>query len=236
MIEARKKPGQVRQSNPTGAGTALANFFIRELDGADGIGRDWKNEDIAHHLGYARPNIVSGWKSGRTKFTLDNVLPMAELLQIDPAYMMALYVEQYAKSGEDIDRFPELVKILGHVVTEEEWEIINYIREVRNGNEPKLTSDVKNQLKKTFEVSPDTPRGPYYPIKQIVPTEGRASPTAIRRGKPRDMSIDQLEMLEAIMEEAKKDKSAEEVVKRSVASVEAKKAASAAVKEAAKAE
>lgn len=226
MIESRnKKPGQVRQSNPTGAGTALANFLIRELDGDDGIGRDWKNEDIARHLGYARPNIVSGWKSGRTKFTLDNVLPMAEMLQIDPAYMMALYVEQYATSGDDIDRFPELVKILGHVVTEQEWELINFIREVRNGNEIKLTEEVKRQVKKAFEVSPDTARGPLLPIKQIVPAKGRASPTAIRRGKPRDMSIDQLEMLEAIMEAAKKDEAAAEVVKRSVAAIEAKKSA-----------
>lgn len=215
MIEAKQlKPGVKRTKRPEGNGTALANFLIDQLEEKDGSASKIKNDEVATYLGYARPNIVSGWKSGRTKFTLENVLPMADFLGVDPAYMMALYVEQYNSSGEDIDRFPELVRMLGHVVTDDEWEIVNFIRQTRRGNPPKLTDDVKRQLETAFATSPEEGIGPYWPIKQIVPTEGTQTRTSIRRGKPRDFTVTELEVMEA-----EKAASAQEsqVVKKSAA-------------------
>jgi hypothetical protein len=63
------------------------------------------------------------------------------MLDVDPAYMMALYIEQYVKANDGVDRFPEIHRMLSHIATPEEWEIIQIARKARKNNSFKLRPD-----------------------------------------------------------------------------------------------
>ena len=234
MIEAEQlKPGKTRKADPSGVGTAFARFLIwrqeptKKVTGTTAKGKEVKdtakpksrftNEELATFLGYARPNIVSSWKSGKTKFTLENVLPLAEFLKVDPAYMLAMYVEQYAKTGQDVDCFPEIVKMMGHICTEEEWELISLIREARRGNKLNLDARKKRELIDMFMAQPDEPDGPYWPIKQIIPTETSDFTPTKRRGlSHEEYSVTMEEEADAV-KEAKRTETQGEVLLRSAA-------------------
>jgi len=172
-------------------------------------------------LGYARANIVSGWKTARTKFPLENLFEMAEILQIDPAYMMALYIEQYSKLSAPSTRFDEIVAMLSRICTEEEWDIIATIREARRNNVKPMTDAQRAGLVKLFD-EPHAKPGRYEPFPVIVPApaESRAA-AAVRRGRMRDYSVSELEDMIARGEETTPPDVVKKIRKRSAAALPA---------------
>jgi transcriptional regulator with XRE-family HTH domain len=187
------KPGRPFSERPTGPGTAFANFITDEL-----AAQDISNNEIADALGYARPNIVSSWKSARAKFTLDNLMKLSDLLKVDPAYLMALYIDQYVSTNDGVDRLEEIVGIMSRLCTEEEWAVIRTIREARRNNSLPLTEKQRLGLTELFEEPITLPEGPYQPL--VVLTPGKDASTRrkfARRGYGRDMSISEIEEFEA---------------------------------------
>lgn len=147
---------------PEGPGLAFADFLNRHIDG-----KKFTNGEVAEKLGYSRPNIVSTWKVGAAKVTLDNVFPMADMFHVDPAYMMALYIDQYSAKNNGIDRFHDIVAMLTRICTEEEWEIIREVRAARINNSFPITEAQRRGLRQLFEVAVDTPEGPYEPVEPL---------------------------------------------------------------------
>lgn len=199
----RLKPGRQRQEMPEGPGTALARFLIKVTDDK-GI----TNADLARELEYARPSVVSSWKAARARFPLDNLFALAEMLDVDPAYMMALYIEQYVKANDGVDRFPEIHRMLSHIATPEEWEIIQIARKARKNNSFKLRPDQKKQLAEVFEEPEDTEPGHYLPLDFVEAEVSDNRRKFARRGYARDLTIAQIEEIEA-KKEAEKQAAAE---------------------------
>ncbi|MEC9346633.1 MAG: XRE family transcriptional regulator, partial [Pseudomonadota bacterium] len=53
--------------------------------------------DIAARLGYARPNIVSMWKSGATRLPFEMIEPLCRVISHErPEELMVLAVREYA--------------------------------------------------------------------------------------------------------------------------------------------
>jgi hypothetical protein len=187
-VPAHLGAGRPLSSRPTGPGTAFANFLIDFLPHTK-----MTNEEISSKLGYSRPNIVSMWKTAKTKVTLDAVWRLAELMHVDPAYMLTLYFEQYVGTMDGgTDHFADLVKMMARVTTPEEWEIIRTVREVRKYNSLPLKGDQKSALKKLFAVMGVKEEGPLREIELTFAKSGDRR-TFSRRGQARDMSITEIE-------------------------------------------
>lgn len=205
-IETKVRPGRAPEasSRPTGPGSAMAQFLI------DHLPADKTYNEIATDLGYARPNIVSMWKAGKTKFTLDNVMALADLTKVDPGYVLALYVDQYVKQNSEVDRFDEIVEIFTRLTTSEEWEAIAIIREARRGNSMPLTAEQRDGLKALFATPITTPEGPYKALttaEDLLNGEGGDRRKFARRGYTRSMTVDEVEEVEARREMGKAEDS-----------------------------
>ncbi len=152
---------------PSGPGTAFANFLIDTLP-ALGM----TNDAVAAGLGYAHPTIISMWKTGRTKVTLDVLQPLSELLGVDLGYLLALYFEQYVTNAHGgVTKFAEILDTVRRIVTPEEMKIIDAVRVARRGNSLPMTKAQKAGLSELFAVSSDTPEGPYGPSRMIDTTK-----------------------------------------------------------------
>lgn len=201
--------GRPMNERPSGPGTAMANFLIEELPALD-----MTNQEIADQLGYARPNIVSMWKAARTKVTIDHVFALSELTGVDATYILALFLDQYVSEWAGVDRFRDLVAMVNRLCTEEEYEIIQTVREARRYNSKPLTSEQRETLKKLFAEPITTPEGPYKPLKTLdeIPRSGERRKYA-RRGHHRDLTINEIEELDA-KREAEGEEAAEKPVRK----------------------
>jgi hypothetical protein len=191
-VPAHPGGGRPLVERPTGPGTALANFLIDYLPHLD-----LTNEQISAKLGYSRPNIISMWKTAKTKVTLDALWGLSEMMQVPLNYMLALYFEQYAGDNYGgTDHFPEIAKMMGRVTTEDEWEIIQIARHARQHHSLPLKSDQKSALKKLFATSSVKEEGPLREIEMNFASAGDRR-TFARRGHARDQSIDEIEAAQA---------------------------------------
>lgn len=77
------------------------------------IDRSGKSQTfIAEQLGYRRSNIISMWKSGKTRLPLENVEPLANLCGADPAELMRVVLgSEYPELLDFIERYPEVAQI-----------------------------------------------------------------------------------------------------------------------------
>jgi transcriptional regulator with XRE-family HTH domain len=189
-VPAHHGGGRPLSGRPTGPGSAFANFLIDFLPNLK-----MTNEQLADRLGYKRANIISMWKTGRTKITLDVVWRLHDILGTDLAYLLALYFEQYA-GDSGIDHFPEIAKMMGRVTTPEEWEIIKVVRQARQYHTVPLKADQRSVLKKLFALSGVPGLGPLRDVEANFASAGDRRRFA-RRGYSRDMSISDIEEVES---------------------------------------
>jgi hypothetical protein len=187
--------GRQIAERPSGPGTAFANFLI---DALPPLGLT--NDTLATRLGYARPTIISMWKTARTKVTLDVLSPLAELLHVDIGYLLALYFEQYIENAHGgVTSFTEILDTVRRIVTPEEIEIINVVRSARRGNSLPLTKKQKDTLLGLFRVPAGTTEGPYRASWKIDLTGVGAGDRKRfeRRGRIDDSSITEEEEVES---------------------------------------
>ena len=90
--------------------------------------------EIGHKMGYPRGHIISMFRADQAKVPLDKIPALAEALQVDVAHMMRLGLEQHWP--EPID---PLTKMFSRIVTENEFELIQGIRQRTKDSDPKLT-------------------------------------------------------------------------------------------------
>ena len=104
-----------------------------------------KQNEIAKELGYQRANIVTMWKTGTTPVPLNKVEKLAELLGADPKFLMRVVLNSY---------YPELLEFLsrgwGEPISQNELDIINFVRQASNNTDPRLDEDMKATLATAF--------------------------------------------------------------------------------------
>lgn len=91
--------------------------------------------DIAQELGFDQPNIISMFKSGKTKLPLRVVPKLAKILKVDPKRMLRLAMLEYQ---------PETLRaveaVFGGVITKNEKAILDEIRRLSQCSDPEMTS------------------------------------------------------------------------------------------------
>jgi transcriptional regulator with XRE-family HTH domain len=118
--------------------TEMAKFLARRIDE---LSPHKSQREIAADAGYDKPNILSMFKRGETKVPLDKVPALARALNVDPAHLFRLALEQ---------QMPEVAKIIGDIfgntVSANEFEIVEAIRKVSKNTDPKATATQLHQI------------------------------------------------------------------------------------------
>jgi transcriptional regulator with XRE-family HTH domain len=118
----------------------LAQYIYKQVDIQ--VSRGKNQRQIAQEIGYKKPNMISMFKRGEAKVPLNKIPGLAKALNVDPAYMFRLAIQQY---------WPDLNKavseIFGRVLTKNEAKMIDVIRHATKGSDPDLTPDQEHRLK-----------------------------------------------------------------------------------------
>ena len=96
--------------------------------------------EIATAVGFKNQNMITMIKQGTAKLPLDRVPQMAKVLEVDPAFLFRLALEQFYE--------PSAVKMLNAVLdaplSKNERAILNHIRE--RGNDPELSDKLRSAI------------------------------------------------------------------------------------------
>lgn len=115
----------------------FAQYIAHQIDASALTQRE-----IAAVLGYDRPNIITMFKQGTTKVPLEKVPALAKVLGLDPAHLLSLAMKEYA---------PEVYKTIqetfGRTVSENEYAIVEAIREITREQDLPLTNELKGKLR-----------------------------------------------------------------------------------------
>lgn len=101
---------------------------------------------IADQAGFSSVNMMSMLKSGASKLPLDRVPSLASALECDPALLFRMALEQLDSptTASAIDR------IFGAVVTENERDWLEALRQASDHSDPRLTTRARNSLNAIF--------------------------------------------------------------------------------------
>lgn len=122
----------------------IAQFLEKRLDE---IKFRKTQKEVAFEIGYDKPNIVSMWKAGTAKVPFEKLYLLARSLDVDPALLLKLALAQnWANPGAQ----EAIEKIVGHIVTDNEAEIVRFIREQTKNSNPSLTPELQEKLSMAF--------------------------------------------------------------------------------------
>lgn len=115
-----------KQSHP--AQTNVSDFITARLAQSDKTQRQ-----IAEECGFENPNVITMFKTGATKIPVNRIGAIAKALDVDPAYLLRLVLNEYLpdtwQSIEDI--------IEGTVLTGNELELVRLFRSATGNTDPK---------------------------------------------------------------------------------------------------
>jgi transcriptional regulator with XRE-family HTH domain len=102
--------------------------------------------EIASEAGFANANMMTFLKNGRNKVPLDRVPSLAKALEVDPAFLMRLALDQAvgATAAKAIN------EIFGTPATEKERGWLNELRDASDNTDPRLTARSRTALRGLF--------------------------------------------------------------------------------------
>lgn len=129
---------------PAKSNIEIHEFLSRQLDIAKSMGKTQR--DIAAAIGYEKPNPLNMMKTGAMKVPLDKVPGLARALNVDPAFLMRLAMNQYWPDATDA-----IASVFGTVLTNNERHIVEFIRAASDHTDPSLNRDLERALKAAFK-------------------------------------------------------------------------------------
>jgi predicted XRE-type DNA-binding protein len=118
----------------------LAEYLAHQMEISD-----LKQREIALALGYTKPNIITMFKQGMTKVPIEKIPALATALGLDPAHLLSMAMREYMPES-----FKTIQETMGHVVSKNEYAIVDAIREITKDRDPPLTKELKGKLKAAF--------------------------------------------------------------------------------------
>lgn len=141
---ARGTSGRPQLSANTGESHALADWLNKKIDRLTEL----TDEQIATKLGYSRPNIISMWRTGRTKIPLNKLKPLSDVLGVDFITLLPLWLEQYMDRGDH----RHVVQAAGRLVTEQEAVFLAKVREATQGRPFRLRKGAEKQIQALLDI------------------------------------------------------------------------------------
>ncbi len=102
--------------------------------------------EIASEAGFANANMMSFLKNGRNKVPLDRVPSLAKALEVDPAYLMRLALDQAVGATAA----KAITEIFGSPTTENERGWLTELRDASDNSDPRLTARSRAVLRGIF--------------------------------------------------------------------------------------
>lgn len=102
--------------------------------------------EIASEAGFPNANMMSFLKNGRNKLPLDRVPSLAKALEVDPAYLMRLALDQAVGSTAA----KAITEIFGSPTTENERGWLTELRDASDNSDPRLTARSRAVLRGIF--------------------------------------------------------------------------------------
>lgn len=102
--------------------------------------------EIASDAGFANANMMTFLKNGRNKVPLDRVPSLAKALEVDPAHLMRLALDQAV--GQTAAK--AITEIFGTPATENERGWLAEIRDASDNSDPRITSRSRASLRGIF--------------------------------------------------------------------------------------
>lgn len=102
--------------------------------------------DIAREAGFINHNFVTMLKSGASKVPLDRVPDLARALDVDPALLMRLAIEQ----ALGVAQARAVIDVFGNPVTENELLWIDELRTASDDTDPRPTAKGRSTLRSLF--------------------------------------------------------------------------------------
>ena len=103
-------------------------------------------DEIAVETGFPNSNMLTYLKQGRSKLPIDRVPALAKALEVDPAHLMRLALDQSV--GATAAR--AITDIFGTPVSANELAWLEEIRDVSGNSDPRLTARLRTALRKAF--------------------------------------------------------------------------------------
>ena len=122
----------------------IAVYLTKQIDAMHGTK---SQREIAEEIGYTKPNMISMFKRGEAKIPIDKVPALAKAINVDPAFLFRLAMEQYWP-----DMSEAVAAVFGSIITRNEQELLKKIRSWTKNSDPKLiTKDNEARLKDVFK-------------------------------------------------------------------------------------
>lgn len=102
--------------------------------------------EIASEAGFQNANMLSMLKSGKNKVPLDRVPSLAKALEVDPAYLMRLALDQAVGATAA----KAITDIFGTPATENERGWLNELRDASDNSDPRITARSRATLRGIF--------------------------------------------------------------------------------------
>jgi len=102
--------------------------------------------EIASEAGFANANMMTFLKNGRNKVPLDRVPSLAKALEVDPAYLMRLALDQAVGSTAA----KAITEIFGTPTTENERGWLTELRDASDNSDPRLAARSRAALRGVF--------------------------------------------------------------------------------------
>lgn len=102
--------------------------------------------EIASEAGFANANMMTFLKNGRNKVSLDRVPSLAKALEVDPAMLMRLALDQAVGATAA----QAITEIFGTPVTQNERGWLAEIRDASDNSDPRLTGRARTALRGIF--------------------------------------------------------------------------------------
>lgn len=129
------------------ANNRIVEFIDRRLDELKKRGKPALV--VARESGYTHANIMSMFRKGRTKVPLDKVIELSRALEVDPAILLPLVLEQFWPT-KDL----AIHQMMNRMVSVNELAIVEHIRSVTSNKDPELTPAIKAGLTEVFTAAP----------------------------------------------------------------------------------
>lgn len=102
--------------------------------------------DIAAEAGFANANMVTYLKNGKNKVPLDRMPSLAKALEVDPAYLMRLALDQAVGATAA----KAIIEIFGTPASENERGWLAELRDVSDNSDPRMTARSRSALRGIF--------------------------------------------------------------------------------------
>lgn len=103
--------------------------------------------EIASEAGFANANMMTFLKNGKNKIPLDRVPSLAAALEVDPAYLMRLALEQSA--GPTAAK--AITDVFGTPATANEQRWLAELRDASDNSDPRITARSRVALRGIFK-------------------------------------------------------------------------------------